>query len=166
MDGSTITQSVAQRAVMKSLEASKLHGNERLAELLFKWLVDDKWMPDLHYENFKPAAGVRIRPSFALRVMEKLTILMQNGWVHHLFVVARYPKDRQVHAMTEGVPWPADVVLDIIDGHHRVEAVGLLEGLGYGPEGKISPGRWILPTVILKAETPDEVCRAIAWGRI
>ena len=36
MDGSTITQSVAQRAVMKSLEASKLHGNERLAELLFQ----------------------------------------------------------------------------------------------------------------------------------
>jgi hypothetical protein len=164
MDGSTITQNVAKRAILKSLEASELQGHERLAELLCKWLVDEKWVPDLHYNNFKPSAGVRIRPSFALRVMEKLTILMQHGWLHHLYVIARYPKGREVHKMVEGEPWPADVALDIIDGHHRVEAVGLLEGLGYGPEGKISPGRWILPTVILKAETPDEVCRAIAWG--
>jgi hypothetical protein len=55
MDGSTITQSVAQRAIQQSLEASKLQGNERLAELLCKWLVDEKWVPDLHYDNFKTA---------------------------------------------------------------------------------------------------------------
>ena len=58
MDGSTITQNVAKRAILKSLEASELQGHERLAELLCKWLVDEKWVPDLHYENFKPAAGV------------------------------------------------------------------------------------------------------------
>jgi hypothetical protein len=58
---------------------------------------------------------------------------------------------------------PADVILDIIDGHHRVEAVGLLEGLGYGPNATLDNARWKLPTIVLKGDYPDEVCRSIAW---
>jgi hypothetical protein len=56
------------------------------------------------------------------------------------------------------------LILVIIDGHHRLEAVGLLQACGYGPDGTKNGGTWVIPTIVLKKECPDEICRAIAWA--
>jgi hypothetical protein len=56
------------------------------------------------------------------------------------------------------------LVLVIIDGHHRLEAVGLLQACGYGPVGTKNSATWVIPTIVLKKECPDEICRAIAWA--
>ena len=112
-------------------------------------------MPEFNYDNFEPSPLVRIRPSFYMRVEEKILLLLQQGWPHHLYVVARYPTSMEPF---EKIRSDADVLrqlhMVIIDGHHRLEAVGVLQACGYGPDGTKSNVKWVIPTIVLKADVP------------
>ena len=130
------------KSALAALKVTKIGSSGgRLGELLNKWCASfsDGMIPKFYYFNFRSAVKVRIRPSFKPRVLQKVSLLVQQGWLTHEFVVARaLPGSTEVVGAKTAFLDTSKECLELIDGFHRVEAVGLLEPLAMG-----HPQQWI-----------------------
>ena len=156
------------KSALAALKVTKIGSSGgRLGELLNKWCASfsDGMIPKFHYFNFRSAVNVRIRPSFKPRVLQKVSLLVQQGWLTHEFVVARaLPGSTDVVGAKTAFLDTSKECLELIDGFHRVEAVGLLEAIGHGPSATVDGQKWMIPTIVLSENCSDETCRSIAWA--
>jgi hypothetical protein len=121
--------------------------------------------------NLAPAQNVRLRPSFQQRVLEKIKLFATAGWPHHFPVVVR-----ALPGMTEtveGVVRYTEIALKgvcatTVDGHHRHEAILMLEHIKVGPNTLAAHSedndKWLMPSISLQPDCPDADCRSIAWA--
>ena len=158
--------------ITNALDELRRVKGERLADLLTKHMMLDKSSGSqtvLFSKNIAPHQGVRLRPSFQQRVLGKVKLLITAGWPAGMVMVVRALPGTTEEKNGE-VVFKQDALQGVcsttVDGHHRHEAVVILEGLGYGPEpgGEKTWTKWPLGVIPLKEDCPDEDCRAIAWA--